>query len=100
MPPKTNEELKNQTQLNAVAYSPEIIAVRAVLAKHLNEWNGALIRDLATLLTEKDKQKEEAVAEERERLLKMFDEFNDEIEFEEMAQMVRRFIQALTQPIN
>lgn len=53
--------------------------------------------DIKNLLTSFAEKIAQSVREEEGgKLLKIFDEFNDEIEFEEMAQMVRRFYLELT----
>lgn len=107
MPPKTNEDLIEEffAKENDTAYSVDIAASGGDL--NSKEYTRELLTPkLRTLLTEKDKQREEAVAEvkkaERERLFKRVNamSWEQKNETEDAIRILKELYNFLTPPTN
>ena len=59
-----------ETDIGAVAYSPDVNAVRAIVVKHFNEYPNALQMDLADLLTNQHTQHTKEMREVFEEIIR------------------------------
>ena len=73
-----------------IAYSPEHILIRPILAKYLIEWKGDMIDELAKLLSTAAKEKEVAVRESIGSGLTRSEAVRYKLHYEQLARAARQ----------